>query len=212
MTSTFDDAALGPADATDLDVNEWIASTVLATQADPRAFEPLYRAFQPLVHAYCQRRIGSSDLAADLTSQVFVKALRSIGRFRIDPGRPHSSFRSWLFAIAHNEVVDAYRCHRHHDSLDDSETFGRVASSRVLPDEEALAHDTSAEVLRCLSRLPERQRAVIELRMIGFSRREIADVLGMSEAAVRSAQFRGFATLRELLGPWRGRDDMEKPR
>jgi RNA polymerase sigma-70 factor (ECF subfamily) len=177
--------------------------TLRAAQMDPRAFEPLYREYAPLVLAYCQRRLNDRHLAEDTMSHIFVKAIHALPRFRPDERRVSSSFRSWLFSIAHNQVVDAYRRHQDTSSLDARGTAQSLSSRDPLPSEIVMASEVAGEVHRCLARLPERQRAVIELRMVGFARRENAETLGMSEAAVRSTQFRGFATLRELLEPWR---------
>ena len=63
----------------------------------------------------------------------------------------------------------------------------------------ALDSEARARVRALLDRLPERQRRIVELRMSGLNGIEIADALQMSHAAVKSAQFRAYSSLRELL-------------
>ncbi len=177
--------------------------TILAARADPHRFEPLYLRYQPQVHGYCLRRLGHPELAADATSQIFINAIKAIPRFKITGQRVDSRFRSWLFSIAHNVVVDTYRRQRPTVSLDTSNTGGvqlsTLADPDLTPEDAAVAAETSRDLVTQLARLPNRQRAVIELRLAGLSRMEIAEALDLSEAAVRSAQFRGFVTLRQRL-------------
>src|SRR3712207_3572347 len=82
-----------------------LAQIALA-QRDPRAFAPLYEAYVDAVYRYCYRRLGNSDAAADATSAIFTRALSALPRYH------HRSFRSWLFTIAHNTLVDSWRTTR----------------------------------------------------------------------------------------------------
>ena len=75
-----------------------------------------------------------------------------------------------------------------------------VATDRSTdPEDQALAHETVERVRNAPSHLPERQRQIVELRMVGLTGGEIASVLGMTPGAVKAAQFRAFGTLRPLL-------------
>ncbi|HEU0165285.1 MAG TPA: sigma-70 family RNA polymerase sigma factor, partial [Thermomicrobiales bacterium] len=180
---------------------------VVATLADPRAFAPLYERYFPLIHGYCLRRLGHPENAADATSQIFINAIQALPKFRPDLQRPGSSFRSWLFAIAHNVVVDHYRRTRPHLSLDAPATRGDdldldsrdVPDTDPTPEEYAVATESRDYLASLLNQLPERQAAVAELRLAGFTNAEVAEALRISYPAVRSAQYRAFLALRELL-------------
>lgn len=176
---------------------------VLAAQQDLRAFAPLYERYQPIVYHYCLRRLSHPEVAADATSIVFTRAVAALPKFRPDPKREGSTFRSWLFTIAHNAVVDQHRRTRPSVSLDQAasgETIGTtLVSTYVTPEEHALLQDDASRVRRWLDHLPERQRAIVELRLAGLSGEEIARTLGMSLSAVKSAQFRAYATLRTII-------------
>ncbi|MGC4107763.1 MAG: sigma-70 family RNA polymerase sigma factor [Thermomicrobiales bacterium] len=188
------------------------AAHLTAARHDPRAFAPVYEAYFPLIHAYCLRRLRDPEVAADATSQVFINAIQSLGRFRPDPKRPGSSFRSWLFSIAHNVVIDVVRRTRPHQSLDRATTtwqddapdlHDRLADADLTPEEWVLAAESRSELADLLETLPERQRTIVELRLAGLANAEIAEVLGISYPAVRSAQYRAFLELRRLLDPTR---------
>lgn len=183
-----------------------------AAAHDPRAFAPVYEAYFPLVHAYCLRRLRDPELAADATSQVFINAIQSLPRFRPSPDRPGSSFRSWLFAIAHNIVIDAVRRTsrqqaRERDLVgasgdeDATPLADRFPDSDPTPEEWVLEAESRLELANLLETLPERQRAIVEFRLAGLSNAEIAEALEMSYSAVRSAQYRAFVELRRLLDP-----------
>ncbi|MGC4192093.1 MAG: sigma-70 family RNA polymerase sigma factor [Thermomicrobiales bacterium] len=175
-------------------------------QQDPKAFAPLYEYYEPIVRGYCQRRLGNPEVAADATSRIFIRALGALPDFRPDPSRPGNTFRSWLFTIAHNVVVDVHRRNRKHPSLDqpgrDGVPLGESATAidpSASPEDIALANDLGRQLRDALAHLPERQRQIVELRLAGLTGAEIAESLGMSLSAVKSAQFRAYATMRTLL-------------
>jgi RNA polymerase sigma-70 factor (ECF subfamily) len=172
------------------------AALIDAARRDPRAFAPLYDRYFPAIHGYCLRRLGHPENAADATSQIFINALQSLPKFRPDRKRAGSSFRSWLFSIAHNVIVDAYRKQRVTGPVPDDAV---LIDGDPLPDELAIAADACRQLRAALEHLPEGQRSIIELRLSGLRRAEIAAVLRMSDAAVRSAQARAFLVLRQHL-------------
>jgi RNA polymerase sigma-70 factor (ECF subfamily) len=174
------------------------AQLVPAAQADPRAFAPLYERYVDRVYRYCLRRLGDEDEAADATSLVFTRALAALPRFQ-PSSREGGSFRAWLFTIAHRVVVDVYRGARPTSPLGEIEAGGQLRDRAATPEEQALARDERARVERALAQLPATQRQIVELRLAGLRGAEIAAVLGLSVPAVKSAHFRAYARLRELL-------------
>src|SRR5215211_4236324 len=83
---------------------------VLRAQESPHAFEPLYLRYRDAVINYCFYRLGNHGEAEDAASVIFIKAIRGLADFRDRDG----SFRTWLFRIAHNEVVDRLRHRARH--------------------------------------------------------------------------------------------------
>jgi RNA polymerase sigma-70 factor (ECF subfamily) len=164
---------------------------VRAAKADPRHFAPLYDRHVDAVYRYCLRRLGTKEAAEDATAQVFVKALAALPAYREDA----PSFRSWLFAIAHNVVVDAHRRRRPEVGLD--EAFARPDPGPG-PAEAAEAADDLRLLRALLARLTEDQRALIELRLAGLSDAEIAAATGRDRKAVNAAQYRALQRLRAL--------------
>ena len=166
------------------------AVLVAAAQASRQAFAALYERYVVAIYRYCYHRFGDREAAEDATSLIFTKALAALPRYR-----PNGSFRSWLFAIAHNTVADDTRRRRPVVSL----TALDVPVRSPGPEELAIAGLEWGALCRLLAELPEEQRRVMELRLSGLTSPEVGRVLGRSPTAVRSLQFRAVARLRTAL-------------
>jgi RNA polymerase sigma-70 factor (ECF subfamily) len=176
---------------------------------DPQAFAMVFDRYHRDIYLYCLRRLGHPQDADDATSTVFVKAFSAIGSFRPRHEGSGATFRSWMFAIAHNVIVDTWRKPARIVSLDSPDgrvVAGRVPTADLSPEHLAIRSEEARTVLTLLNQLPELQRSVVELRLAGLSIKEIAYALGMSVAATKSNQFRGYQRLRKLLET----DDLRK--
>jgi RNA polymerase sigma-70 factor (ECF subfamily) len=167
---------------------------VLAAQRSARAFEPLYLRYRDRVINYCYYRLGDREEAEDAASAVFVKALDHLAAFRDQD----DSFRSWLFRLAHNEVVDRHRRRTRHPERSLAGAVELTDAGRT-PEELAVEADGRQRMLALLTELPPRERAVLELRTADLATAEIAGILGISEQNVRTAQCRAISRLRDLM-------------
>ena len=163
---------------------------VAAAQTDPAAFADLYERYRPEIHAFVYRRVGDPHRAEDITSQVFLRALRGLPTYR------SGSFRGWLFQIARNAIIDSYRRERPTTSDDALATH---ADPQPGPLELAEVREAREQMHRILDQLSRSQRDIVHLRLRGYTGQEIADALGMKLGAVKSAQFRAFARIRGLM-------------
>lgn len=177
-------------DSTPISVVE--ADLIARATRDPQAFALLYRQYLDPVYRYCYHRLGSKEAAEDVTSQIFAKALAALSAYHGE--RP---FRSWLFAIAHNAIVDAHRARRLHQPLDSANDVRDPSSS---PEDLILSDEGEQTVQMLLAALTPDQARVIELRLVGLTEVEIARVLGRRPGAIRALQFRALIRLRSLLG------------
>ncbi len=174
---------------------------------DPQAFSIVFERYHRDIYFYCLRRLGNPQDADDAASTVFMKAYSALGKFRPRSGGTGVTFRSWIFAIAHNVIVDAWRKPTHLSrSLSLDSPMGTVVADRMAspghsPEQHVIRSEEERLVLTLLNQLPERQRSVVELRLAGLTINEIAHALGMSVAATKSNQFRGYQRLRDLLEP-----------
>ena len=129
-----------------------------AQRGDRDAFGALYDRYLPRVYAYCYRVLGEREAAEDANTEVFMRALNALPAYRA------GSFRSWLFAIAHNVVVDEARRRRHTLPL---AAANDLADSQPSLEEVAAASAERSTVLELLPHLSEDQRQVVALRLSG---------------------------------------------
>lgn len=142
---------------------------------DPRSFEPLYNKYYEQIFRYIYQRMDDKEMAHDITSQVFLKALNNIQKYEYR-GVP---FASWLYRIAKSELYQSFRDEKAtrtvnvetvslHDMIDDSE--------------EDMSDEKRAILLKAIGELSEDEVQMIEMRF--FERRsfkEIGDILEITE-------------------------------
>lgn len=176
---------------------------VVAAQQHPQAFAPLYLRYVGAVYAYCRRRLGTKEAAEDATSLIFAKALAALPRYRTE----QSTFRAWLFTIAHNVVIDSQRTTPRSHSLTE---LADLHTREPGPDEVVLAAEEIRTVRTLLCRMTPDQQQVLELRLAGLSTAEISVVVGRRTGAIRAIQFRAVARLRTLLGHTPGSEQTDE--
>jgi RNA polymerase sigma-70 factor (ECF subfamily) len=169
-----------------------------AQQGHSEAFAGLYEAFYDKIYRYVMFKTGDTLEAEDLTEEVFLRMLESIGSFKWQ-GYP---FTSWLFRIAHNLVIDYYRKagRQKKTSLDDAMRV--VGSDGVDVDRKLDIELSIKEVKDAMGGLTQLQQEVLSLRFAGgLSVAETAEAMGKKENAVKALQHAAIKKLRTLLGP-----------
>ncbi|NIV37576.1 MAG: sigma-70 family RNA polymerase sigma factor [Anaerolineae bacterium] len=161
---------------------------------DEEALGELYDEYAPLIYAYLYRRLQDAQTAEDLTGEVFVRILQAIQAER----SWHTSFRGWLYRIAHNLLVDHYRKQPPTPTL--------TLDERLVADQDdldsAVAKRLSHQRLRsAIGHLTSGQQQVLALRFgEQLTAREVGEVMGKTVSAVEALQHRGLAALRRILG------------
>jgi RNA polymerase sigma-70 factor (ECF subfamily) len=169
------------------------AEVVLLLRAvhDRDAFAPIYDRYLDPIYRYCYRRLREREAAEEATSQTFVQALAALPSYR------GGAVAGWLFAIAHRIVLNEVNRRRPGLPLDNAI---EVIDPAPTPEEIALAGERDAAVRAMLAGLPDDQRRVLELRLLGLTGEEIARSLGRSVAAVKMLQLRAMTRLRQTGG------------
>jgi RNA polymerase sigma-70 factor (ECF subfamily) len=174
--------------------------TQLVTRArarDHEAFSELYTLYFDRIYRYVRLKMGSHTEAEDITSAVFLSAWRAIDQFA--PQR-ESSFAAWLFRLAHNAVIDRYRRARDIISLDATDKRPSLHALQPGPEDQVERQIDIDELYIALQTLTAEQREVVLLRFVeGLSAREVGDIMGKQEGAVRGMQFRAIESLRRTL-------------
>jgi RNA polymerase sigma-70 factor (ECF subfamily) len=172
------------------------AAAVLACQrGDREAFSRLVEKYQRDVYRLCYRYVNNHHDANDMAQEVFLKAFRAIERFR-----GASSFSTWLYRIAVNTCLN-FRALRRPEQQPLTETLPDAAP----PVAERLEQGERAALVRdAVSRLPDRQRATLILKVYhDLTHEEVAGILGSSVGTVKANLFHALNNLRKTLGAGR---------
>lgn len=170
-----------------------------AAKKDPSAFAPLYDAYAGNVYRFAMSRLGNPERAADVTSQTFVKAIQALPRFKPKLQGEETSLLPWLITIARNVVIDEQRKHRPTADIDSPDLQPHMPSARGTPETIAVRKEEQERVRAAIEQLSPRQRRMVELRIAGYSGKEIAEIMNITLNGVRTAHSRAYSRLRELL-------------
>ena len=187
-----------------------------ARNGDERAFGSLTQPYARELHVHCYRMLGSIHDAEDALQETFIRAWRHLGRFE---GR--SSLRAWLYSIATNVCLTLADRRSRNPVPIPPHPVGAAAEpaeiAHLTPYPDALLdelRDTSTPEARyelqesvqlaflaAIQLLPPRQRAVLILRdVLGWSAREVAELLDSTVASANSALHRARSALEERRG------------
>lgn len=163
----------------------------------PPDFRAWYEDHRGVVYRYVRFRVATREVAEDVTSEVFLKALRSLRRY--DPRR--ASPRTWLLRIARNAVTDHFRALRRRDALHVSLDRIPDLAADVPSQEDRLIREERIQRLLNGSRgLGRSDQEVLALRYgAGLSNKEIAEHLRTSPGAIAVRLHRALKRLREAV-------------
>jgi RNA polymerase sigma-70 factor (ECF subfamily) len=187
--------AMRPAITDDL-----VAGLVTRCQrGEAAALGQLYDLYADRLYRYLVLRVADAETAADLTSEVFLRVIKSIGAFRLNRERPAATVSGWLYRIAANLVAEHYRAQRRRPwlGLDD-----RRVNSTVDPGPQALAEQNEelSQLAQAVGGLSKDQQMVVMGRFVeGMTLAEVAAWLNKTEGAVKSLQHRALRSLARLM-------------
>jgi RNA polymerase sigma-70 factor (ECF subfamily) len=168
------------------------AELVLRARDDPEVFGQLYELYVNQIYSYVYYRTGNHHDAEDLTAKTFYQALRHIAHYQ-DRGLP---FSAWLYRIAHNLVANWHRdrSRRQVIALDEI----ALVSPRLSPEMRMESQDDQRLLMHLIRHLSEERQHLLILKFVEqLSNREIADIMGRTEGAIKSLYHRTLLALRD---------------
>lgn len=163
------------------------------SKRDPERFGPLYKKYHEQIFRYVYQRMDDQDLAFDVTSQVFIKALGNISKYEFR-GVP---FSSWLYRIAKSELYQAYRDR----SAKRTVNIDSMQLQDVIEDLDGLCtEENKSRLLNGLKLLKENDLQLIEMRY--FERRsykEMGEILELKENNAKVKTFRALEKLKKVF-------------
>jgi RNA polymerase sigma-70 factor (ECF subfamily) len=165
------------------------------------AMDDLIRGTYADVYALCRRLLGDPADAADATQEVYIRVVRSVLGFRGE-----AAFGTWLHRVAVNVCMSALRRRgdvraRGQSAGTVDAVFDDIVSTDASPEDRVANADLARRTAKALAELTDDAREVVVLRDVqGLSTKETAELLGVSEGAVKVRLHRAHAKLRELVG------------
>jgi RNA polymerase sigma-70 factor (ECF subfamily) len=177
------------------------ATRLFAVTDDPinaevvRAFRDACESQLPDVFSYIRYRVQSADVAEELTSTTFARALERLPSFDSSRGE----MVHWIFGIARNVITDHLRAQRRW-SLVPIEWLSERGSTDETPERAVVDSDVQDRLLRGLNQLRQRDRDVIGMKFgAGLTNRDIARVTGLTEGHVAVLLRRALDRLKTFL-------------
>jgi RNA polymerase sigma-70 factor (ECF subfamily) len=159
------------------------------------ALRLLMKRYGASVYRYCREQLRDATLADDVHQQVFIDSYRDLPKFR-----RQATVRTWLFAIAHNRVLDAVRSRNRAQSRFEAGALIDAPDPRPPPGEridDARLHEA---LVSCLGGLPEPVRATLLLRFQqGFTFEEMAKVCGKKSGTLQAQVTRVLPELKNCI-------------
>jgi RNA polymerase sigma-70 factor (ECF subfamily) len=154
------------------------------------AQKQLYEENYTLLMGVCLRYSSNREDAHDILHEGFIKILNHIHKYQ-----PGTSLIAWMRRIIVNTAIDYYRMQSRRRT-EDLETAYSVQTN----DPDALSKLTVQEIISCIQQLSPAYRSVFNLYVVdGFSHREIAEMLNITESTSRSNLVKARSKLRDLL-------------
>jgi RNA polymerase sigma-70 factor (ECF subfamily) len=165
--------------------------------------EQIYREYAARTYSLARQLLGSDADADDVTQDVFVQVLRKLPTFRGE-----AAFPTWLYRITVNAALSYRRRRKHHilrlgeKLMEDGSCRAPVRRAPAEPEKLALEHETSRLIEEAIARLPEIYRDVYVLADVeALPNSKIAQMLGLSTAAIKSRLHRARLRMRKVLAP-----------
>ena len=168
---------------------------ICAAQGDREAFGVLYDRYVSRIYNYIYYRTGNSHDAEDLTARVFQRALGHITKYR----KTNVPFSAWLYRIAHNLVANWHRDNSRRKEVPIEDQLD-LRIKLDLPEKQIEKRQELDFLLRAIRKLSNDRQMVLILKYVeDLSNKEIGDVMGKSEGAIKSLYHRTLLELRDIL-------------
>ena len=164
------------------------------TAAEAQAFQTFYQENLGLIYRYVYSKVGNREEAEDITSQIFIKAVRGV-----DTERGPLSLQKWLFQVARTTIADYWRAYYRVSTSSLEELLEAGWEGPAEEEQVAISKRPIERVQRILQALPEQYREILTCRfLLHLSIKDTAMQTGLSEANVKVLQFRALKRAADL--------------
>ncbi|HEY8861886.1 MAG TPA: RNA polymerase sigma factor [Candidatus Limnocylindria bacterium] len=167
-----------------------------AASGEAEAFGVLYDRYVDAVYRYVFYRVRNEAEAEDVTSDVFMRALRAIPKYE-----PRQAFLAWLYRIARNAVIDRSRRQGARQQVSFEDALAHPNADQVVNPDSGLLAGSDASVVRvAMQQLTPLQQEILVLRYVeGYDTKTISKLVGKRDGTIRGIEFRALSALRALI-------------
>jgi RNA polymerase sigma-70 factor (ECF subfamily) len=167
-----------------------------AGSGEAEAFGVLYDRYVDAVYRYVFYRVRNEAEAEDVTSEVFMRALRAIPKYE-----PRQAFLAWLYRIARNAVIDRSRRQASRQQVSFEDALAHPNADQVVNPDAGLLAGSDASVVRvAMQQLTSLQQEILVLRYVeGYDTKTISKLIGKRDGTIRGIEFRALSALRALI-------------
>lgn len=156
-------------------------------------FQKTYSENYEKIKKYLMRKVDNHYIAEDLTSTSFEKALKNIKSFQWQG----VSLSAWIYKIANNTLIDYYRKNSNKPTLEINENLITDKSKDI--EESVTDYDSASRIKDLLAKLDDREKEIVSLKFYeGYTNKEIAKKLNLSETNISTILYRAIEKLRKM--------------
>ncbi len=165
-----------------------------AKEGDDEAFGQVFEEYFTPIYRYLYFRLGDKTLADDLTQDVFLKVFQSLESLVVSDKSPLTYF----YTVARNLLIDNYR-KKKIPTIDEDEAIDKLVEEDN-PETQAILGDDIKKLKDALQKISPAEADALILKFIdNYSNKEIGQIMGKSEEAIRQLQSRGLKSLRGFI-------------
>lgn len=185
-----------------MDINQSIIEELVkkAQSGDVESFSELYEELLNPIYRFCYFRLPNKETAEDITSEVFLTLWNKLDTYT---KQKNTKFTTWVFQIAQNKIIDFFRKHKENLELKEELSLPdpHAEESYKKVDNEFL----KKQLKKALKALPDSQSQSLILKYFSeLDNKEISEIMGKSETAIRILQSRGLKAIRKYLPQFEG--------
>ncbi|MGO2366128.1 MAG: sigma-70 family RNA polymerase sigma factor [Pseudoalteromonas sp.] len=153
-------------------------------QGDVQAFTQLYTRHKNSLYRYFLRQCATLEMAEELYQEVWNKLIKARAQYQVS-----AKFTTWLYSIAHNELIDHYRRNSTQNKWfdTDEQAIDKSAPFKQSYDENLYQAQLVAQLKQCLAHLPRQQKEAFLLKHeAGFTLKEIAELVAETAENIKS--------------------------
>lgn len=166
-------------------------------KSDKESANKLIKLYYKNIYVYVYKQVSCEELSKDLTQEIFISMLRSIRNF--DSSK--SSFKTWLYKISSNKIIDYYRSREYKNTtkITDIEDFEFKDSINI--EKEIIQKEKLNEILKVVNSFESNIQQIFRLKIFGeMTFKEISELVSLSESTVKTKYYSSLKKLKKEVG------------